>query len=298
MSIQDELIDKYGTEGDVINSITEAINGQSEALDKLSEKQWIETKNKFNDGGFINDFANWRDGYKDNLDRMVGEMENVQTSVNGLLADFGQNTELIDALESAGYRYSASANGAVLLSGSLQNVYDDILNIQKIASDYDAPDEFLKNLTNRANDIKSTLDNYQDIWDTYILQDRILENNQLADSWHDVNEAYSEYKKSFESGDETAVTESTNAFAETLSSVLNDSNVDQAVKDYFRNMYPALQQEVSEWQFKTNFEPNTDGLKDKVQTALSALDGISTEGLLDFNMVLVNKYVGIASQYY
>ena len=126
MSIQDELIDKYGAEGDVINSITEAINGQSEALDKLSEKQWIETKNKFNDGGFINDFANWRDGYKDNLDRMVGEMENVQTSVNGLLADFGQNAELIDALESAGYRYSASANGAVLLSGSLQNVYDDI----------------------------------------------------------------------------------------------------------------------------------------------------------------------------
>lgn len=283
MSIQDELIDKYGAEGDVINSITEAINGQSEALDKLSEKQWIETKNKFNDGGFINDFANWRDGYKDNLDRMVGEMENVQTSVNGLLADFGQNAELIDALESAGYRYSASANGAVLLSGSLQNVYDDILNIQKIASDYDAPDEFLKNLTNRANDIKSTLDNYQDIWDTYILQDRILENNQLADSWHDVNEAYSEYKKSFESGDETAVTESTNAFAETLSSVLNDSNVDQAVKDYFRNMYPALQQEVSEWQFKTNFEPNTDGLKDSVESALSGLNGMSTESLVDFN---------------
>ncbi len=283
MTIQDELIEKYGTEQDSIYAITDAINGQADAFDRLTEKQWQVTKNELNDGGLLNDFANWRDGYKDNIDRMVGEMEDVQTSVNGLLADFGQNAELIDALEAAGYRYDETANGAIMLSGSLENVYDDILNIQKIAGDYDAPDEFLKSLTNRANEVKETLESYQDIWDTYILQDRIFANEELADSWHDVNEAYSEYKKAFESGDGTAITESTAVFAETLNSVLRDENVDQAVKDFFRNMYPSLQQEVSEWQFKVDFEPNAGGLKDKVETALSGFGGISTESLSGFN---------------
>nr|WP_304577234.1 phage tail tape measure protein [uncultured Acetatifactor sp.] len=283
MTIQDELIEKYGTEQDSIYAITDAINGQADAFDRLTEKQWQATKNELNDGGLLNDFANWRDGYKDNIDRMVGEMEDVQTSVNGLLADFGQNAELIDALEAAGYRYDETANGAIMLSGSLENVYDDILNIQKIASGYDAPDEFLKNLTNRANEVKETLENYQDVWDIYVLQDRIFANEELADSWHDVNEAYSEYKKAFESGDGTAITGSIDAFAKTLSSVLSDNNVDQSVKDYFRNMYPALQQEVSEWQFKANFEPNTDGLKDKVEKVLSDFGGVSTESLSGFN---------------
>ena len=283
MMIQDELIEKYGTERDTLYAITEAIDGQADAFDRLTEKQWQVTKNELNDGGLLNDFANWRDGYKDNIDRMVGEMEDVQTSVNGLLADFGQNAELIDALEAAGYRYDETANGAIMLSGSLENVYDDILNIQKIVSGYDAPDKFLKNLTNRANEVKETLENYQDVWDTYVLQDRIFANEELADSWHDVNEAYSEYKKAFESGDGTAITGSIDAFAKTLSSVLSDNNVDQSVKDYFRNMYPALQQEVSEWQFKANFEPNTDGLKDKVEKVLSDFGGVSTEKLLDFN---------------
>lgn len=283
MTIQDELIEKYGTERDTLYAITEAIDGQADAFDRLTEKQWQVTKNELNDGGLLNDFANWRDGYKDNIDRMVGEMEDVQTSVNGLLADFGQNAELIDALEAAGYRYDETANGAIMLSGSLENVYDDILNIQKIVSGYDAPDKFLKNLTNRANEVKETLENYQDVWDTYVLQDRIFANEELADSWHDVNEAYSEYKKAFESGDGTAITGSIDAFAKTLSSVLSDNNVDQSVKDYFRNMYPALQQEVSEWQFKANFEPNTDGLKDKVEKVLSDFGGVSTEKLLDFN---------------
>ena len=283
MSIQDQLIEKYGAEQDTINAITAAVNGQATAWERLTETQWQETKNDFNDGGFLNNFANWRDGYKDNVDRMAHEMENVQTSVNGLIADFGQNTELINALESAGYKYDVTADGAILLSGSLRNVYDDILNIQRISERFDAPDEFLKNLTNRANEVKETIDNYQDIWDTYILQDRIFENQELANSWHDVNDAYSEYKKAFESGEETVIKESTENFAETLSSVLRDNNVDQAVKDYFRSMYPSLQQEVSEWQFKVDFEPNTDGLKDKVETALSGFGEISTESLLDFN---------------
>lgn len=36
LPIQNELIDKFGTEKSVINNVTDAINGQTEALNKLS----------------------------------------------------------------------------------------------------------------------------------------------------------------------------------------------------------------------------------------------------------------------
>lgn len=39
LSIQNELIDKFGTEESVINNLTDAINGQTEALNKLSMTQ-------------------------------------------------------------------------------------------------------------------------------------------------------------------------------------------------------------------------------------------------------------------
>ena len=110
MSVQDELIDKFGTEKETIELITSAINNQSEALDILTEKQWQVAKNDFNNGGFWNDVGNWASGYEDNIDRMVSEMESVTKNIyleslgskNGVYA---KNDELIHALERATITY-------------------------------------------------------------------------------------------------------------------------------------------------------------------------------------------------
>ena len=52
MGIQDELIEKFGTEKNTIDTITDAINGQSDALDRLTKKQYLKWKNDFNDKDF------------------------------------------------------------------------------------------------------------------------------------------------------------------------------------------------------------------------------------------------------
>ncbi len=59
---------------------------------------------------------------------------------------------------------------------------------------------------------------------------------------------------------------------------------------YFKRMYPELQQMFGEWQFNTNFESNTDGLKDSIINALDSIDGtlngvvsFSTEDIINFN---------------
>lgn len=51
MSIQDELIEKYGTEEESVKRITDAVNGESDAWDKLKKKKWTRAKNEFDDTG-------------------------------------------------------------------------------------------------------------------------------------------------------------------------------------------------------------------------------------------------------
>lgn len=63
MSIQDELIEKYGTEEESVKRITDAVNGESDAWDKLKKKKWTQAKNEFNDTG--------KDGMKKGIGRNI-----------------------------------------------------------------------------------------------------------------------------------------------------------------------------------------------------------------------------------
>lgn len=91
LSIQDELIDKFGKEEGVINSVTDAINGQTEALDKLSKTKWQEAKNNFTHGGFWNDAANFFQG-TDNIERMLDEYGEKTISI--MWADYADINKL------------------------------------------------------------------------------------------------------------------------------------------------------------------------------------------------------------
>lgn len=274
MSVQDELIDKFGTEKSVINDITDAINNQADAFDRLIEKQWQETKNKFNDGGFWNDVANWFDGYDDNIDRMVDTMENTREILSFSYNDFngknGDYSEIKRQIEQLGWVYKDTLGGYVK-EGNLENIYSDILKIQDLVNNFDAPDMLVKDLTKDANKIKETLDDYGDMWDQYILKERIFADTTLADSFNEINKAYSNYQDAFVSGDKQAIEETLAVYASAVNTALDNAGTDESVKEYFNNMYPALQSAVSEWNFKVSFDANTDDMQDRVQSALESL---------------------------
>lgn len=107
MSVQDELIDKFGNEKEVIDIITDAVNGQADAFDRLTEKQWQEAKNQFNDAGFWGGIGNWINGYDSNIDRMVDKMENVRNILAFSLNDFdsGDFDDLIKQMKKRGWKY-------------------------------------------------------------------------------------------------------------------------------------------------------------------------------------------------
>lgn len=47
-TIQNELIDNYGTERESIYAITDAINGEVDAWDRLTEREWTAAKDEYN----------------------------------------------------------------------------------------------------------------------------------------------------------------------------------------------------------------------------------------------------------
>lgn len=135
ISIQNELIDKYGTEQSSIKNITDAINGESDAWNQLTKKQWEASKIEFNSkGGLAKDIGNTVNGYKDNIDRMKKEYGQYTQTIS--LGDINGNDNRKKAeklLKGFGTLTKTSAGiGEITLSGNANEVYNKLLQIKEL----------------------------------------------------------------------------------------------------------------------------------------------------------------------
>lgn len=299
MSIQDELIEKYGSEVDTIHIVTDAINDQASALDELSKKKYIESKNEFNDAGFLENISNNFNGYSSNMDRMISEMEepltlNLLTAANRNGEEYRKFANVISQYGILGTgSEEAGGNGIetfeMRLDGGLENIYEKLLKIQEAASNYDfGSDDFNKYLTNKINETKETLDNYSDLYDNYVLYDKILSDSGNVKGYDEafkkLVDAHKKYSEVALSGDENAVKQVQEDYSKLFTEAIENID-DESVIEYFRNMYPELREIVGSWQFNLDFSNNTDNIKKNVQDAAEKLkkDGYTVESLVDFN---------------
>ena len=133
MTIQSELIKKFGDEKEAIDLITDSINGQSDALDILTQKQWQTAKNEFNKSGFWNDIANMSEGYSDNIDRMLNEYEGYKITIDlskygGRLFTEGYDEFKQTLIDDFGATISDVGTSYLDLTGNIDEVYQKILN--------------------------------------------------------------------------------------------------------------------------------------------------------------------------
>lgn len=292
MAVQDELIEKFGTEKESINVITEAINGQAGAWEKLTSKKWQEAKNEFNGkGGIIKDVSNLTKGYGDNIERMQDEYENYEETIDlGSILGNENRQKAEELLKKFGEFSKTSAGiGQIKISGNATEVYEKILAIQETLDkmDVDFGKSFDKNLTDKANKVKDVSDKYKDFYNQFVLNEKILNDNEkgYSDYFNQITKDYDDYKKAVDSNDTTKISEKENAFAKQVVDSMNAAieNGDTDVADYFRNMYPELESIINDWDFKIKFSADTDNLKTDTQKAVDKLGGLSKEQLLDFN---------------
>lgn len=131
LKIQDEMIDKFGDEADAVKLVTDAINGQTDSLDTLTQDKWQETVNAFNsDRGkgwtekVADAFANI--GHGNNFQRMIDEMEDTEVTFH-MIPMYGDDTyeEFSKKLKKdfGADITRAERDDAITLSGDLDTIW-------------------------------------------------------------------------------------------------------------------------------------------------------------------------------
>lgn len=293
MTIQNELIDKYGSEEGAIRNITDAIKGQSEALDDLTSKQYTKMVNDFNKTDFIGDVENFFTG-KSNYQQMIDDME-----LSSISIDFSKNEDLNKYIKQLGgteqFDSYGESKGVLELSGNLTDVYDKLLSIQEVAKDL-GEEDYSQSLSKQVNKVDDLITKYQNAYNAYILNEKILTNDSAyADYFKSATDAYTAYQDTVEKNgiDSDDAKTKADEYAKTVSEAMQIAfeNGDTGVLNYFRNLYPELQTEVNTWNFKAKITPTLDGgqsnpnyekdLDSKMKEALSHFS--NEQDILNFN---------------
>lgn len=311
LSIQDELIDKFGLEKDGINLVTGAINDQIVAIDELSQKnaqQWLNNNQKsindaidyFNDPeggsnldalGAATSITNW--GSTKNVTNMVSEYaktrEHMQTIDDPLLSQ------------------------DITFKGSIEEVKTEVEDFQAwLADKEDETQTQLNNLTSlppseQTNDVKkqiksleNDLEQIKDLredmgkeatkWfgedSTYAsnkaLMDEIKQQTALAkyaDEYYKIIEAQNTFKEAQAKGDQEGMKKALSDLDSATKSAM-----DTASEDYMDEFFSDLGDEFKVQEFELNVKLNEDGLKTKLQDIIDegGEKGLST---LDDNAI-------------
>ncbi len=159
--------------------------------------QWQETVNAFNsDRGkgwtekVADAFANI--GHGNNFQRMIDEMEDTKVTFH-MIPMYGDNTyeEFSKKLkEDFGADITRTErDDAITLSGDLDTIYKQLLNIQTLAKGMGIDDTFLNDLGNQADEAKSKLDEYQEMYSQHVLYDKIFNSEDYEKSFDEINKA-------------------------------------------------------------------------------------------------------------
>lgn len=291
LSIQTEMIKKFGDEESSVKAVTDAINGQASAWDVLAKKQWDSSLNDFlTSGGKYAEFMNWLEGYNNNVDRMKDEYGSYSVNLGTAnVSDdkLSQLEDIVSKITGSGLDSYNSFN----FSGTASDVYDTLTTIKAAIKDsgVDFGSKFSNILENAISDAKSTSAKYKDMYNNYVLNEQILgkDNNRAKDYSSEYNKivsAYDDYQKAQTEGDTTKIEKAKEAYAKAVSEGMDAGAAegDTRVVEYFQSMYPELKDIVASWQFDVNFKVGSVSEKNLKDT-LSKFNGYTTEDLLNFD---------------
>lgn len=303
MSIQDELFKKYGTEEEVIKSITAAINGEIDALDTLSQKsyyEWLASVDsltgaqKFGNG-FFKIFTGIPDQYKSALDSAVDYMED---KTQFFYVKTTGNEELDKLIQEKFGLYKNAFDEFVIKDMVPEEAYELLGQIRTAyrdnASEYlgTETDNILTTVNDSIQSAMTTIDaelgKHQETYHTY-LEGMIKYDSKYSDEYADLLSKRALLEEAElstnDEGKQQRVLEAKKAFYDSLNNAITSAENNDNVKRYFENLYPDLYSEISSWNFEYSISANTDGIADTAKeigekyTATDLLNMVNTEGV-------------------
>ena len=316
LSIQDELIDKFGLEKDGINLVTGAINDQIAAIDELSQnnaQQWLNNNQKSINDAI--DYFNDPEGGS-NLDAL-GTATSITNwgptkHVVDMVSEYAKTREHMQTIDDPLLRQD------ITFKGSIEEVKTEVEDFQAwLADKEDETQTQLNNLTSlppseQTNDIKkqiksleNDLEQIKDLREdigkeatygfgedsTYAsnkaLMDEIEQQTALAkyaDEYYKIIEAQNAFKEAQAKGDQEGMKKALSDLDSATKSAM-----DTASEDYMDEFFSDLGDEFKVQEFELNVTLNEDGLKTKLQDiideggekGLSALDDNAIKDMID-----------------
>ena len=111
--------------------------------------------------------------------------------------NYSELKEFGEVLESVyGAKVSEYDNGTFLasLSGSADDVYNTLLEIQDLSSRFDFGSGFSQQLTTAANEAGELAENYRSMYNQYVLNEKILPDSSSRFVYNDLMASYTEYQ--------------------------------------------------------------------------------------------------------
>ena len=288
LKMQDELIEKYGKEAETVRLISQAINGEAEAFERLEMLQYQQTKNEFNKtsgNGTIDWFARWTASGKvanTNFEAAIDAMERpgLLSFYNTILQSEEEVKKLQDAFE---FIDDKSASNGLMLSGNAYNQKEQIEQIIEFAKN----NNFSKSVIKEYQKIYDSLDNiiskYGDLYDQYIKYEKIWSNPQLKKQIDATGEAFSDYQESLISGNENEIKSAGRILTEELNKAIALANGDESIIEYINSLYPAAQQTIDKWNLKFDLDDDS-----SIKSILEVF-GNSYEKIKEFNVEASNN---------
>lgn len=304
MSIQDELFKKYGTEKEVIKSITAAINGEVNALDTLSQKsyyEWLASVDSLTDAqkfgnGFFKIFTGIPDQYKSALDSAVDYMED---KTQFFYVKTTGNEELDKLIQEKFNLYKNAFDEFVIKDMVPEEAYELLGQIRTAyrdnASEYlgTETDNILTTVNDSIQSAMTTIDaelaKHQETYHTYI-EGMIKYDSEYSDEYADLLSKRALLEEAElstnDEGKQQRILEAKKTFYDSLNNAITSAENNDNVKRYFENLYPDLYSEISSWNFEYSVSANTDGIADTAKeigekyTAADLLSMIDDESAL------------------
>lgn len=256
MTIQNEMIEKYGDEKGAIEDITNAIKGQADAFNNLNMTRYNKMVNDFNKtGGIVGKIQNAFAG--SNFEQMKKNEKSYSDKI-----DMSYNSDLDNYIKSLGAKQVISDRGSYFeLNGTLEEVYEKMKSIQEVANQL-GEDKYANRLSDQINDAQELTDKYKDMYDAYVLYEQVLKDTDYSSAYQQAMSDYQNYQKqATENGlDSEEAKKASEQYAQNMSEAIQKAleNGDDEVANYFESLYPDLQSIVETWKFKAKITPEWD----------------------------------------
>ena len=307
MTVQDELIAKFGDEEDWINKITDAVSNQTSAWQELKDASWEAQKTKFisenTENGFWGDVKGLGKSIASGINSLMSggksakykhndPIQNLNNQIMSQELDFYDLKENIGNIISnqEGYinsvDYTKWVNGIKDKLGTdhySNSAYTDaytMIDVLKEAKNEaktafaGASDNAMESLNNGLDvtiaQYQTLLDEQGEFFDQYIENEKIPESS-IKEFYDNLQKAYDNYTEAYSNGDESAKNTALETFNENLKSIQSDSfyKDNAPIKHYIDNLYSGVQLEANKHQFELKFDADTDDTKDRIESALN-----------------------------